>query len=447
MRIRRSFTALVVVMLSLTITLGQFSPVIALELRPDDVDSIINETTLYDLVPLGSCGAAADSAGVTLEGKDNIQKGFNYFIAKGLTPIQSAGIIGNLRQESGMNPKSKQLNGGPGRGLAQWTVTERWVDLQAFAKNKKQDPLSLNLQLDFIWHEMNNVAPWKETLPMISKTTTIDDVLYTSGNNKGRIKAIGSVKAFERGYERAGNPVLERRIKFAKEVLAAFGGAAPKGTNGDTNEDAPATDACGADSTGVAVDGYSFPVAPQTKRSYTNLPCNNASIEGFGKNPNAEVHNYTSRFGQTNRITTCHLGDNSPAFDLMYKGVAGKPIYAITKGKPVKINRSYLMKTSSWGKPCGSIQFQATDNKAYYWYGHILPSSKLTLNKEIAAGTEMGKVATHEYGPNCWGGGEHLHIDRGCKDKGGKYYTGGNDNCRDAAFLTDLQKIWEGLKK
>ena len=40
--------------------------------------------------------------------------------------MQAAGIIGNLDQESGMDPTISQYDGGPGRGIAQWSTGGRW---------------------------------------------------------------------------------------------------------------------------------------------------------------------------------------------------------------------------------------------------------------------------------------------------------------------------------
>jgi hypothetical protein len=414
--------------------------------REDDYQSLIDETTFYDIVPLGSCGAAADADGLTLEGKDNIQKAFNYFIAQGLTPIQSAGILGNLRQESGVNPASnnsaaKASSIHPssiipgetfrGGGIAQWEdyqgTPTRWTGAngllnyvagkgstfngkpQGNGKNWKV----LEFQLNFIWWEMNHTH--RSTLPAMKSATTLE----------------AAVSAFLKHFEKAGDPRIENRVRYAKETLDAFGGMVP--------DNVSPTGACGG--TGIVVDGYSFPVEPQTRRSYTTIPC-------APGHPGAQTRDYRDEYGKTTHITTCHH-DGTPAFDLMYDGVAGKKIYAITKGKIVKVNREYVMDSSRSGKPCGSIQFQAnneTGDKTYYWYGHILPSAEVTPGKEFdpAKNGVMGTVATRDFGPKCWGGGPHLHIDRGCI-QGNNPKQGGSDDCRDPQFLQDLQKIWEGL--
>jgi hypothetical protein len=309
-----------------------------------------------------------------------------------------------------------------GGGIAQWEGG-RWTGSNgllnyvagkgAFAGKPQGDGKNwkvLSIQLDFIWWELTHTE--KNALDHLKNTTTVAE----------------ATKSFVEKYERAGIPALANRIKYAQETLDAFGGLVP--------DNVAPSGACGG--SGIAVDGYSFPVAPQTQRSYTSLPCPPS-------NPNARSANYTDRYGKSTRITTCHH-DNTPAYDLMYDGVAGKPVYAITQGKIIKVNRSYIMDSSEKGKPCGSIQLQSTNGKeaTFYWYGHILPGQNVDPGKEFKPGDQLGTVATQDFGPKCWGDGPHLHIDRGCIE-GTTPKQGGNEHCRDPQFLQDLQKIWEGL--
>src|SRR5882724_9083599 len=60
------------------------------------------------------------TSGIT-QGMGYEQTAFNFFAAKGLTELQSAGVVGNLIQESSMNPGAVEFGGGPGRGIAQWS--------------------------------------------------------------------------------------------------------------------------------------------------------------------------------------------------------------------------------------------------------------------------------------------------------------------------------------
>ena len=55
----------------------------------------------------------------------NDQTAYDYFRSKGLPNFQAAAIVGNLDQESGVDPTIMQQNGGPGRGIAQWSTGGR----------------------------------------------------------------------------------------------------------------------------------------------------------------------------------------------------------------------------------------------------------------------------------------------------------------------------------
>ncbi|HEX7604741.1 MAG TPA: phage tail tip lysozyme, partial [Polyangiaceae bacterium] len=87
---------------------------------------------------------------------------FDYFVGKGLTDVQAAGIVGNLDQESGMSPTIAQYGGGPGRGIAQWSAGGRWDtskndNVAWYAAQHGASIHSLALQLDFIWYELTTI--------------------------------------------------------------------------------------------------------------------------------------------------------------------------------------------------------------------------------------------------------------------------------------------------
>lgn len=90
------------------------------------------------------------------------QTAFRFFLGKKLTPAQAAGIVGNLIQESNINPSSVEANRGPGRGIAQWSVGGRWdktpndnVNWFASTRMHRASPRALTTQLEFIWYELN----------------------------------------------------------------------------------------------------------------------------------------------------------------------------------------------------------------------------------------------------------------------------------------------------
>ena len=164
----------------------------------------------------------------------NDKAAFLFFVGKGLTKVQAAGVVGNLDQESSMNPKIKQIGGGPGRGIAQWSVNERWVTENKFASQTGGDPWSLDTQLAFVWHELTTTSSYG--LATLKKATTID----------------AAVRAFQDKYEICGKCAVGSRVKFAQNALNAFGSLSPDSTNttDPTPNDDPAPGDCIVDGMG-----------------------------------------------------------------------------------------------------------------------------------------------------------------------------------------------------
>lgn len=78
------------------------------------------------------------------------QRAMRYFMDKGLTDYQAAGLVGNLMRESGMSPTA--LNSSSGAyGLAQWLGARKKALFNKYGKNP-----TLDNQLDFIWSELNS---------------------------------------------------------------------------------------------------------------------------------------------------------------------------------------------------------------------------------------------------------------------------------------------------
>lgn len=204
----------------------------------------------------------------------------------------------------------------------------------------------------------------------------------------------------------------------------------------------------------VNADGYAFPLAPQTKRGYSNMPCNG------GSNIRTDsIGNWSSTNPGRELPKTCHH-DNTAAFDLAYPDVQGKPVYAIVDGEVVRIK--YQQGT------CYSLHLKGNDG-FYYWYGHITSvedwlkidgirqAGSWNGSKKVAAGDILGVVDTHwrqggAPGNDCknasGGGtssGSHLHIDRGCTTSAGPQ-RGGVPDCRDPDFIPLLKAIYDKLE-
>lgn len=103
----------------------------------------------------------------------NAAQAYTYFVGQGYTPAQASGIVGNLMQESNVNPNE------PGGGIAQW-INNRWTDLVAFANNLGQPVNSLTTQLAFIMHELS--GPESAAGGGLKNTTTPADAAVTFQN-------------------------------------------------------------------------------------------------------------------------------------------------------------------------------------------------------------------------------------------------------------------------
>lgn len=95
----------------------------------------------------------------TLEKKkqtnDKKSQAYSFFISKGYTPEQSAGIVGNLIKESSLNTKAEGdigYAGGSSFGIAQWRG-DRLTKLKNMYGNNWSD---FNNQLEYIHWELNN---------------------------------------------------------------------------------------------------------------------------------------------------------------------------------------------------------------------------------------------------------------------------------------------------
>jgi hypothetical protein len=152
----------------------------------------------------------SSSAGVTAAD----QTAYSFFVAQGLTSYQAAGIVGNLDQESGMDPTIAQYGGGPGRGIAQWSAGGRW-DTDAgdnvvwYAGTKGESATSLQLQLQFIWYELTTFSGYG--LSELRQSTNVTDATI----------------AFETYYEGCGQCDQSTRISYAEAALSAFGSQPP----------------------------------------------------------------------------------------------------------------------------------------------------------------------------------------------------------------------------
>ena len=122
-----------------------------------------------------------------------------FFISRGWTREQAAGIAGNLRAESSFNPRAHN-RGEDARGIAQWRL-ERIRNFQRWAGRDILDS-SFETQLEFVQYELMNTH--RRAGERLRNTTTVED-------------AAAVVDQF---YEISAGIHRRERINFARQYLA-----------------------------------------------------------------------------------------------------------------------------------------------------------------------------------------------------------------------------------
>jgi len=150
--------------------------------------------------------------------QDNAQVAFNYFVSQGLSPVQAAGIVGNLQGESGQGLNTQTVNRGDGRdgsdsiGIGQWNST-RAQALKDYAASKGVPHTDLTTQLEFLHSELK--GPEKAAY----------DKLLAAQNPE---EATRAMLAYERPKDWNVPGSHPQRTQYAAKAFAAYGGGQPQ---------------------------------------------------------------------------------------------------------------------------------------------------------------------------------------------------------------------------
>lgn len=232
----------------------------------------------------GAGGSIQGPAPSSLTGADNPEKAWNYFIARGLTPVAAAGAMGNIKSESSFSASVNEASGGGGLGLIQWTGVRRTNLEKAAAAagvNLADNDSALLFELNYLWDGEYNAMTWQE---QVNAETTVDgDTTIASYNSAFSSKLAasqagnGSTMVFHALVERSsdvpteadsvsGSGVLTRRIDNAKAYLAQFGGGSTTGN-------------CSV-STGGLTWEQAVTAAKKISDSWSSIFCGSSSIKG-----------------------------------------------------------------------------------------------------------------------------------------------------------------------
>jgi Phage tail lysozyme len=125
------------------------------------------------------------------KGESVAQLALRYFQGKGWSKAQAAGIVGNLQQESGLDPNA------PGGFLAQWGGS-RLAGLEAFARQRGSQVSNPALQLEYIQHELETTESGSAAALRRARTPS------------------EAARAFSEHFERPGIPMLGNRERYAE---------------------------------------------------------------------------------------------------------------------------------------------------------------------------------------------------------------------------------------
>lgn len=154
----------------------------------------------------------------------------------GYSPVAAATIVGNLIQESTLNPKAVHDNN-TGYGMAGWRL-ERRDALYNFAKEQKRDVNDPTLQLDFFAHELKSGDMGaKRADAMLKNAKTPEEATealmhffrpagYTPANPRGGLAFDNRVR-YSQSLTAGATPIGTAEPGAASRPLTSVGGAEP----------------------------------------------------------------------------------------------------------------------------------------------------------------------------------------------------------------------------
>lgn len=266
---------------------------------------LINSGVYY--YDIESSAGRCSNIAVDLIGNDNIEKIYNFFLAKGLTNEQAAGITGNAIQESGGDPSAVSRSGY--RGIFQWDKKIRWPALERWTSEQSFDAGTLEGQLNFSWYE----ATRRGNIEGIKEHQAVDRATWYWGRffEGAVINGSSSKKPLTNVQH------LDQRIAYANEVILNYDASsgAISGSSSSSNNCAGGN---GEDTR--FIDG--FTVYNQYDRTWRDLPYSSSTIGESGCGPAAMAMIITNITKQT--VTPVDTADYAAQIGMYVEGVGSK---------------------------------------------------------------------------------------------------------------------------
>ncbi len=138
---------------------------------------------------------------------------FNGLQSRGFTKAAAAGVLGNMMQESTLNPTATNEQGY--HGLVQWDPNDRWPRARQWIQSEGKDPDSIDGQLDYVAQE----APGRQ-----------DSMNLTNAQSDPKTAASVWAKSFE-GY----TGELEQRQNYAQHAYESEGASLGGASSGNSS--------------------------------------------------------------------------------------------------------------------------------------------------------------------------------------------------------------------
>lgn len=337
---------------------------------PAELKALRDPTVWYDPTKV-ECSAppetASSSNAQVLEGSDNVKQAFLYFIQRGLTAQQSAGIVGNLFAESGVKPDTQELRplaGRGGYGIAQWTGSRR-VAIENYAASTGGDLKSLKFQLDYLYDQELMKGYRNSVLEPIKRTTTV----------------LEASNVFLFKFEAPANQstsVQNKRASYGEKILSLYGAAAGSVAVVPAGQAQTAANTCAA----AQITGNS---------TFVGFPLDTTK---------ARVAQQNSGCFSDTAQRMCEAGHPYVAFDIMAD--EGTKVLSISAGKVISVT------TDRCGGRLISIYDQSQDVTISYMHMSIA-QTKVKVGDTITPGQQIDVVGSNA--TEACSTGSHLHID------------------------------------
>lgn len=248
--------------------------------------SIFNgkQVDLFTSSDTSSLTGGTDISGIS----DVKQAVWQYFTSRGYTKEATAGIMGNMQQESGIDPTKLQNGRGPAAGICQWenytTKSSRWANLNAYAQSKGKNWTDLQTQLEWLEQELGGADSTTASL-LKKKVGGLEGFKQLTDINK-------ATEVFENSFERAGVKVMSKRQGYARDIYNQMTASAGMGPATATSAQAAPTDG----SIPTSMNGWAY--YKQGDPRWNSSKIGNATVSGSGCGPTSHAMLLTSMFGQ-----------------------------------------------------------------------------------------------------------------------------------------------------